>query len=120
MGGYSTPQFTEGIHTYCQELGGKKTRARPHRISRVQRSRGSFSRLGTPRPGGGQRRSAGPLDWLCEWEVTALLPGAECPAGLQHDLHIPGEPENSRLESGAEVAGRDFGGPWERVPAHTS
>lgn len=120
MGGYSTSQFTEGIHTYCQELGGKKTRARPTEPRACSAAAAPFPAWERRGPRGAKevRRSSGPTLW--GWEVTALLPGAECPAGFQHDLHIPGEPENSRLESGAEVSGRDFGGPWERVPAHTS
>ena len=108
--GDSTPQFTEGIHTYCQELGGKKTRARPQNLARAAQLRLLFPPGNAEARGAKEvRRSSGPTLW--GWEVTALLPGAECPAGPQHDLHIPGEPENSRLESGAEVAGRDFGVP---------
>ena len=62
---------------------------------------------------GGQRRSAGPPGRASESDATAPLPGVECPDSSTICIS-PGEPENSRLESGAEVAGRDFGGPQER------
>ena len=62
---------------------------------------------------GGQRRSAGPQGRASESDATAPLPGVECPDSSAICIS-PREPENSRLESGAEVAGRDFGGPQER------
>lgn len=64
---------------------------------------------------GGQRRYAGPPGRASGWDATARLPEVECPDSSTICIS-PGEPENSRLESGAEVAGRDFGGPQERVP----
>lgn len=62
-----------------------------------------------------QKKSAGPPGRASRWDATALLPGGECPDSSTICIS-PGEPENSWLESGAEVAGMDFGGPLERVP----
>lgn len=92
--------------------GGKKTRV--HRTMRGQRSGGPISRLGIPRPRR-QKKSAGPPGRASRWDATALLPGVKCPDSSTICIS-PGEPENSWLESGAEVAGLDFGGARERVP----
>lgn len=118
-GGHSAPQLTEGVHTYRQNSERKIRWARPQN-SAPGHSRGPISRPGIA-SFQGHSRSAGPRG---QGEVGGKLhirgaADAERPVGLQSSLHIPGELENCRLDSRAEVVRRGFGVPGATLRAKT-